>query len=271
MLRMNLNTFARQGVFGKAGAAERIARRLRDAKEVRRARVLPYQLMMAHAMAGPEVPEVLREALQDAMEIALANVPGLQGQVVVCPDVSGSMSMPVTGYRKGASTKVRCVDVAALIAAAIQRTNREARVLPFENDVVQVKLNPRDTVMTNAAKLAAVGGGGTNCSAPLAYLNRERLPADLVILVSDNQSWVDARRHGATATMTEWEVLKQRNPEAKLVCVDLAPYGTSQAKNRKDIMNVGGFSDAVFESIAAFARSADMAAHWVKEIEAVEL
>ena len=39
------------------------------------------------------------------------------------------------------------------------RQNRSARVLPFENDVVDVPLNPRDTVLTNAAKLAAVGGG----------------------------------------------------------------------------------------------------------------
>ncbi|MGK3816838.1 hypothetical protein ABI015_14875, partial [Enterococcus faecium] len=68
----------------------------------------------------------------------------------------------MTGYRKGATSVVRCIDVAALVAAAMLRANRAARVLPFEQDVVLVELNPRDTVLTNAGKLAAVGGGGTN-------------------------------------------------------------------------------------------------------------
>ena len=33
----------------------------------------------------------LREALQDAMEIALENVPAIDGKVYVFPDISGSM------------------------------------------------------------------------------------------------------------------------------------------------------------------------------------
>jgi hypothetical protein len=31
------------------------------------------------------------------------------------------------------------------------------------------------------------------------------------------------------------------------------PYGSTQAAEREDILNIGGFSDAVFEIIAAFA------------------
>ena len=34
------------------------------------------------------VPAVVRDALQDAMEVAIGNVPQLDGSVVVCPDVS---------------------------------------------------------------------------------------------------------------------------------------------------------------------------------------
>ena len=38
----------------------------------------------------------------------------------------------------------------------------------------------------------------------------------------------------------------------KLVCVDLQPYDTTQAPDRADILNIGGFSDAVFQVIAVF-------------------
>jgi 60 kDa SS-A/Ro ribonucleoprotein len=271
MVRQNLNTFARHGVFEQPGMVEAIAGKLRDPQAVARARVMPYQLLSAFKAAGEGVPVQIREALQDAMELALANVPSFDGRVVVCPDVSGSMSQAVTGHRGSATTSVRCIDVAALVSAAVLRKNPSARVLPFECGVVSLTLNGRDSVMTNAQALARIGGGGTNCSAPLALLNREKAAADVVILVSDNESWVDANRRGATQTLLEWEALKQRNPDARLVCIDLQPGATTQAAERHDILNVGGFSDAVFDLVASFARGQADAEHWVGEIDKIAL
>lgn len=272
MLRMNIATFARHGVFERPGMVERIARRLADPAEIRRARALPYQLMAAHAMVAGTAPEPIVAALQDALEIALANVPKVKGRVVVCPDVSGSMRSPVTGYRRGSTTAVRCVDVAALVAAAFLRANPDTEVLPFENDVIKLRLDPRDTVTTNAAKLAAIGGGGTNCSAPLEMLVKRHARVDLVVFVSDNESWVDAAEaRGSTALMQAWTRLKSYNKDAKLVCIDLQPNATTQAVDRPDILNVGGFSDAVFETIGAFMEGRSAADHWVREIEATTL
>ena len=251
--------------------AELVARKLQDAQAVAKARAMPYQLLAAYKAAGAQVPAVVSEALQDAMEHATANVPVFAGRVVVCPDVSGSMSSSVTGYRAGATSSVRCIDVAGLMAAAVLRKNREARVLPFEQKVVALKLNSRDSVLSNAAQLASIGGGGTNCSAPLKQLADEKAQVDLVILVSDNESWVDGKRHGATETMKQWARIRQRNPAAKLVCIDIQPYASSQAQERTDILNVGGFSDAVFDVVARFAEGKLDAEHWVGEIEQIVL
>ena len=68
MTRMNLNTFARHGVFDDAGLTRRIADRLRDPAKVRHARCFPYQLLTAFQNTGATVPESVRNALQDAME-----------------------------------------------------------------------------------------------------------------------------------------------------------------------------------------------------------
>jgi 60 kDa SS-A/Ro ribonucleoprotein len=252
-LRMNLNTVARNGAFDVAGVTEAVAARLSDPVAAGKARVLPYQLMVALGSAGDGVPLKVQAALEDALETSVSNVPAVAGRVVVCPDVSGSMSSPATGYRKGASSKVTCNDVAALVAAAMLRTNRQARVLPFEHKVVRVDLDPGARLAVNTGKLAAIMGGGTNVSAPLALLNAEKAAVDLVVIVSDNESWVDATRGGATATMREWDRIVRRNPAAKLVCVNIQPYGTTQASGRPEILNVGGFSDAVFDTIARFA------------------
>lgn len=269
-LRMNLNALARRGVFDDDGTVEAVAARLRDPREIARSRVFPYQLLVAHARADSRVPEVVRSALREALETATSNVPTIEGRVSVCVDVSGSMASPITGFRRGATSSVRCVDVAALVAATILRANPRAVVLPFDVDVVDLRLDPNDTVTTNSARLAAVGGGGTNCSAPLVRLARWGDRPDLVLLVSDNESWIDARKARATATMEAWEALRARNPRARLVCLDLQPNRTTQAYDREDILNVGGFSDGVFEVVARFARG-ETASGWVATIKATEV
>ncbi|EBH9037352.1 TPA: TROVE domain-containing protein [Salmonella enterica] len=270
-LRMNLNTLARHGVFDNAELTASVAKRLADRAQVRQARVYPYQLLSAWSNLQSGVPQAIGDALEQAMEFALENVPQFRGNVVVCPDVSGSMRSSITGYRQGATSKIRCVDVAGLIAAAVLRNHPQARVLPFECDVVNVALDAKQSVVRNAQKLAAVGGGGTNCSAPLRKLLAERARVDLVIMVSDNESWIDKSRHGSTATMECWAALKKRNPLARLVCIDLLPYGTTQAAERGDILNVGGFSDEVFTVIDNFVNGRYGSAHWLEEIESVTL
>jgi 60 kDa SS-A/Ro ribonucleoprotein len=275
--RMNLNTFARHSVFEDAELVRAIAVRLRDENAIQRARVFPYQLLMAFTQASKDLPAEVRDALQNAMEIATRNVPTLDELgVYVFPDVSGSMRSPITGVRKGATSAVRCIDVAALVAATVLRTNRHAQVLPFESKAIDVTLNPRDSVMTNAKVLSSLPAGGTNCSAPLAELNRRKAMGDLLIYVSDNESWMDTPHYGRfgggrTETMNQWAAFKARNPKAKLVCIDLQPYATTQAVEREDILNIGGFSDQVFEVIAQFAKGTLNNDHWVGVIEKVSL
>ena len=57
--------------------------------------------------------------------------------------------------------------------------------------------------------------------------------------------------------MTEWQkfVKNQKRlgvTDPKLVCIDIQPYGSTQAPERDDILNIGGFSDAVFNVVASF-------------------
>jgi 60 kDa SS-A/Ro ribonucleoprotein len=103
----------------------------------------------------------------------------------------------------------------------------------------QLFQTPKGALITAVRRGAGLGGGG---SAPLALLNKERAKVELVILVSENESWVDATRRG-----------------------------TTQAAERNDIMDVGGFSDAVFAVMASFAEGKTGPEHWVGEIEKVSL
>lgn len=270
MVRMNLNSFQRHGVFKQPKMVKIVAEHLMDMESIRKARAFPYQLLTAYQAANG-VPEQIRDALEQAMEMALVNVRRLPGRVVVCPDVSGSMHSPVTGWRRGATTVTRCVDVAALVAAAYLRKDRKTLVLPFDWDISRVRLSADVSVMKNAGRLASIGGGGTDCSSPLRWLNQRKEKADLVLLVSDNESWIDSGRYRSSGVMHEWVKFRKRNPGARLVCLDIQPYGTTQAPEREDILNIGGFSDAVFTLIDQFARGNMQAGHWIGLIENQEI
>ena len=282
-LRMNLNTLLRHGVIGPDAnreMVEYVAARLADPDEIRRSRQFPYQFLAAYMNVGDEVPQKIKTALHKAAEIACGNVPELPGPVVIGLDVSGSMGSPVTGNRgQGATSKMRCVDVAALFAAAILRRNPDSVVIPFDTAAYEAKVDPSDSVLSLAERLAKYGGGGTNCSLPLAaanarYANRKFAGC---VLVSDQESWVGAGRNGSTAVVTEWQTFVRNQVRLhgkdfagpKLVCIDLQPYTTTQAPERSDILNVGGFSDAVFSVVAAFL--ADDGGRFVAEVEKVEL
>lgn len=253
-LRMNLNTFLRHGVFGCAETTALVAERLADPDRIVRSKTFPYQIMTTLLNTADSLPSAIRTALEAALEIATANVPALPGRTVVAVDVSGSMASAVTGHRKGSTSKVTCLDVAALFAAAILRQNQGAAVIPFHDHVCAVELDPRATILQTSKQLRELPSGGTNCSAVLAQLNQRGERADTVIYLSDNQSWVDASPNGTQPGMlVEWRRFKQRNRQSKLVCIDLQPYRTVQVPAADDVIHVGGFSDQVFEVLRSVA------------------
>ena len=71
MTRMNLNTFVRQGVFEDQDLIGIVANRLRNANLIEKAKVFPCQLLTAWMSISDDVPRPIRDALQDAMEIAI--------------------------------------------------------------------------------------------------------------------------------------------------------------------------------------------------------
>lgn len=270
MTRMNLNTFARHGVFDERQWVELIAARLADQKLIEKAQAFPYQLLTTW-QATSALPDPIRAALREAMEIAVRNVPKLKGSVAIAVDVSGSMSSPVTGHRQGATTKTRCVDVAGLMAAAVLAKHPGAIVLPF-NDRVRPWGRPKsNSVIETAEALAKLLGGGTAISAPIVELNRIGMAPDTVLIVSDNQSWIDHRAGRETETEVAWRKLRSRNPDARLICVDLQPYTNTQSPDDEQVLNVGGFGDQVWQVIAGFSHGLHPSNHFVDAVERVDL
>ncbi len=285
-LRMNLNTLLRHEVLNDIEMVDYVAERIADTDEIRRSRQFPYQFLAAYVNASAEVPHKIKAALHQAAEIACGNVPELPGPVIIGLDTSGSMSCAITGNRgRGATSKMRCIDVAALFAAAILRRNPDSVIIPFDTQAYDAKVDPSDSILSLSERLARYGGGGTDCSIPLREANARHSKRKFAgcVLVSDNESWVYSNRafasgaNGSTGVMTEWQEFVKNQARLsggntsgpKLVCINIQPYGSTQAPERSDILNIGGFSDAVFNVVAAYL--GDDANRFVAEVESIDL
>lgn len=280
-LRMNLNTLLRHDLFDSPDAIDYYAGKLSNHEEVRKWKQFPYQYFTAFKNISDEMPQKIKFALQEATEVACENVPVFKLPVVIGLDVSGSMKCSVTGGR-GVPTKTKCVDVAALFAAAITRKNPESIVIPFDTKAYKADFDPRDTITTIANNLSKYGGGGTDCSLPLKAMNMGFKPGKYsgIVIISDNESWFSNNRGGFlyggtvrdTETASEWNKFKRHQKalgnQAKLACINIQPYTTVQAPNDKDTINLSGFSDAMFNIIANFFNGDS--ASFLKEIDAVD-
>lgn len=269
-LRMNLNALARHGVFDDDSFTKSIAARINDPETIRKVGVMPYQLFMTYlAIQNGGLPMRIKLAIQDAAEIAVENVPLIDDEIALCIDVSGSMGWtPVTGNRKVAS-KMMCRQVAALIAAAVVRRNpTKTTVYPFTTVVHDWQFNPRDSLMSLAESMGRLPSGGTACSAPMHQIVEGRALPGLIWYVSDSESWADRPSYGTTL-QSLWTKYRKRRPDARLVLHDLVPQRTTQAKG-ESILHVGGFSDAVFQVVDAFAAGKGDQA-WIDAMEMVSV
>jgi 60 kDa SS-A/Ro ribonucleoprotein len=304
-LRQNLNMLARHGCFESPRLVEYICKKLSNPEEIAKAKVMPYQILATFLNTGPmpqgygwnasywsarqsendkkggdaaSLPKEIRNALELAMEEAIKNVPTIPGAVFVCPDTSGSTGTSITGERyayggrnQPPASKVRVVDVAGLITAAVLRRNPMAKALPFSTKVHDVDLDPMGSILGNAAKFVSLGGGGTACSAPLHLLNSINAEGSAVIYISDYESWADNNTTSGTAMLSEWKKFSSRNPKAKLICIDLTPRTNHQVVERPDILRIGGFSDHIFDMMAQFIDGKLGPDHWVGLIKEVQL
>lgn len=276
--RMNLNTFARHEVLKDEELVTIIANKLRDVEAIEKAKVFPYQIMSSYANLEGDIPIKIKNALHDSLELATKNVSSFEGKkVYVFPDVSGSMQSSVTGNRGTATSKVRCIDVAALVSSTILRRNNDAVVMPFDTRVYSTsEISGRDSILTNAEKLAKFGGGGTSCEVVLQELNNKNAKGDLLIYVSDNAGWYGTSSYqgSGTAAAHEWALFKKRNPNAKMVCINIQSDPTTQIMDSNSVLNIGGFNDEIFKTIENFTNNKGKNSNieiWMKEIEAVIL
>jgi len=282
--KMSLNTLLRHGALEDTALVDHLAKLLVDPEKIKSSRQFPYSMMTGYNYLDPNVPAKLKNALQKALELSIANVPQLPGRVLVAVDISGSMGGLVSD--KGAT---RCWDVAGLFAAAVLRKNPDAKITAFSETLFHRDgLNSMDSIATITKGIIGTGFHGcTQWDAPINWALHNKEHFDAIIWISDMEANMDAnssRRTGwindgcyvddatsAGRLLTQYR--KNVNPNCKAITMNVvANAGHAQLDGEKDpnLLQISGFSDHVFDVIASFMEAKEPG-HWVKIINDIAL
>jgi TROVE domain protein len=268
-IRMNLATFNRHNVFNDFSYVNKAYERLTSRDDILRSKVMPYSVFSAYLNSG-DIPTRIKEALNTAVQISLENIPKINGKTVIAIDYSGSMD-----WRLNSKGSVRYIDIAAVFTAAIKFRNPNAEIVLFNTRARDYTVDPGTTVMQLADSLSRLEDGGTDCSSAFKHIydkGRYNGMPDNIIMISDNQSWLGFRGNGfRTGTQKIFDDIRQINPRARLVNIDISPSSSSQTSPSENVLNISGFNDTVFKIVSDFFESNGSKTFWVDKIKAIEI
>ena len=237
---------------------KRVVEQLGDADRLKRARVHPVGILAALVTyskgrgirgSGEWKPvEAINTALNEAFYESFGNVEPTGKRLLLGLDVSGSMAGTMVQGIAGLDCRRAC-GAMALVTASVESG---AEFIAFDTDSYQVRIKPDQKLEDVVRTLEKTGGGGTDCSAPIEYARRKRIPVDAFVIYTDSETW-HGNQHPAQAVV---RYRKEMGIMAKLVVVAMASNRSSiAAPSDAGMLNVVGFDTAVPNLISEFIRA----------------
>lgn len=205
---------------------------------VRRSKQLPFRFLSAYKELQDIAGSKVFDALEDAVDASIENMPQLPGTTVIAVDKSGSMSFTVS-----AKSKVRCYEIAYMLGLMANRICENSIFYTFDNDIRKAPVSHRSGILHTA--LNASCGGGTAMQLPFLKMIEDKVKADRIIILSDtecNGGWNKPVQHWA-------DTYRQKTGNDIWVhAIDLQGYGTQQFHGKKTNI-IAGWSEKVFDFI----------------------
>lgn len=202
---------------------------------IKKSKVLPFRFLTAIEeikLLNTDKARLAVTAINEALEIALSNVPKFAGKTLIALDCSGSM-------------QGRPINVGALFAASLVKSNN-ADLIIFSDEADYFSFGSlSDSLSTMVQQiLAKADGGGTNFH---SIFTEAHSAYDRIIILSDMQAWMG--NHTPMAVLKAYKKYYNCNPV--IYSVDLNGYGTLQFPEQ-DVYCIAGFSEKIFDYIKLF-------------------
>ena len=247
---------------------------LADAEQVARAKQFPFRYLAAYRELINPVTKIptqsflkklsammqtsnkgytgdLLDALEKAVQASAANIKGFgyETRVLIACDVSGSMQTPAS-----AKSKILLYDVGLMLAMLLQSRCKNVEVGMFGDTWKTISV-PRHNILGNVQEFyrrEGEVGYATNGYLVIKDILSRKAQMDKVFLFTDAQLWNSSSTTGDHIQPLWLRYKAEVSPNAKLYLSDLKGYSQAPLQIlRNDVYLVAGWSDKVFEVLAA--------------------
>ena len=244
------------------GRTTEVCAQLTDADRLRKARVHPVSVLVAQrtyaggashrGTAQWEPTAKVADALDAAFYAAFGAVEPSGRRTMLAVDVSGSMTMPISGMA------INAREASAALALVQLATEPDAAAYGFSSAggfykpaLTPLGISPRRRLDDALAAVSSIPMGGTDCALPMLHAIEQGLEVDTFVVYTDNETWSGkVHPHQALRRYRECSGI-----DARLIVVGMISTGFSIADpDDPGMLDVVGFDAAVPSLITEFAR-----------------
>lgn len=243
------------------GHTASVVARLNDVEELRRARIHPINLLVAHktyasgrsdrGTSSWTPNQKIVDALNDAFYLAFKTVEPTGKNTLIGVDVSGSMTMNgYYGYGPKPTTPLTPAEVAAAMALVTLNVEKNAAVYGFATSLVELPISPRMRLRDVLNETSKRAFGSTNPGALIEKALKDNIPVETFIVITDNE--VNTGRH--VFQLLE-KYRKQTGIPARMIVLGVTASDFSIADPNDPLsLDLAGFDSATPSLIADFSR-----------------
>jgi 60 kDa SS-A/Ro ribonucleoprotein len=252
----NLANMTRIGLLtSTSDATEKVIEKITNEEYLQKARIHPINVLFAlktyasgQGFKGTNTwtpVQIIVDALDEAFYKSFKNVEPTNKRILLALDVSGSMT-----WGNVAGTNLTPRDASAALALVTAATENKYEIVGFHTGLSSLNISPKmrlDTVIKNISNLPF---GGTDCSLPMRYAQKQGLKFDAFVILTDSETWA-GNVHPVKALM---DYRKNSGiKDAKLVVVGMVSNEFSIADPKdSNTLDVVGFSTETPQIISNF-------------------
>lgn len=228
-------------IAAKPDNLEAVLNLIKDPVAVRKSKQLPFRFLSAYKNLPASAGSRVYDALESAVEASIENMPRLSGTTVIAVDVSGSMSGLVSS-----KSDIQCCEIGMLLGLIANKMCDNSIFYTFNNNISKRPMSSRNGILHTTVN-EAQANGGTDMRLPFQRMMADKVDADRVIIISDNQcnsgGW-----YSAPVQVLADRYRNESGNDIWVHAIDLQGYGTQQFHGKKTNI-IAGWSEKVFDFI----------------------
>jgi 60 kDa SS-A/Ro ribonucleoprotein len=258
-----------------SGTLEAVVRQLTDAERLAKARVHPVNVLVAartyasgasaRGQSSWEPVGRVVDALDAAFYTAFGSVRTAGKRTLLALDVSGSMTMPVSGL------PITAREVSAALALVTAATEPQTTTVGFTGGsgrwapaafarsrqtaepLTPLSISPRQRLDDAIRAVSDLPFGGTDCALPMLYAREQRLKVDTFVVYTDNETWAGSiHPHQALRQYREWSGIDARLAVVGLTATDFTIADPADP----GMLDIAGFDSALPALLTDFSARA---------------